>query len=541
MARWDRNSETTGTSQTESESESELETYRRPSRARLALAGNNETDEESLQSGYESGYMEPRTQTRTRLSTIVSSCSPSLSSTPPPSDDVMTPPSSPERSRQEKGAATLKLTAVKLKSLQLSITPVCVFPRRESLSELLTCTSTNPPLPPSRTPLSEARAHVAELERGVQDKDVSKKVSTGVVQDCDEASVNPNPSKSSPAPTSDATTREDILRLKHSDTKAKDRETPQQCPTTTTSSAHLVPSTQPLPSNQSRNETSELETAQDNPSEIAGCTTYYQPWQSTKSVVCAHCPAPGCSLLCHSPPCSCMHTWTYDHHNMHSQQHPDPGPCHNCRQVMSQEGAQNSSDHTSAPPSGKNDSSTDVTCSTTGGTCTYGDSGHTLPTGSYNSLEGNPPSISLPSPSREPNHGGSHTHSASSCRTCTHGSNTNCCLLLPSPSRAPYVQPSSSSAQEESHTHPTSPCSSHHTLTTPHSYTDHSHPCPCCSTVQQSSPPCGLFSRLHAMPSPQLMPPLNSLKRSREGEFEELSSNSSENEISSPPTKRPCL
>ena len=545
VARWDGNSETTGTSQTESESESELEIYRRQSRARLALARDNEADEESLLSGYESGYMEPRTRTSTRLSTIVSSCSPSLSSTPPPSDDAMTPPSSPERSRQEKGAATSKLTAVKLKSLQLSITPVCIIPRRESLSELLTCTSANPPLPPSRTPLSEARAHVAELEGGVADKDISKKVSAGVAQDCDGASLNPNPSTSAPAPTSDATTREeDIPRLKRSDTTAKDRDTPQQSPTTT-SSAHLIPSTEPLPSNRCRNETSDLESAQDNPSEleredtIANCATCYSPWRSTKSVMCAHCPAPGCSLLCLSPPCSCLHTCTYDHHNiMHSQQHPDPGPCHNRLQVMSQEGAQNSSNHTLAPPNGKNNS-TDVTCSTTGGS--YGDSRHTLPTGSSNSSEANPPSVSLPSPSREPNHGGSHTQSASSCRTCTHGSNTNCCSLLPSPSHTPHVHvlPSSSSTQEESHICPTSPCSSHHTLTSPHSYTNHSNLCPCSSTVQQSSPPRGLFSRLYAMPSPQLMPPLNSLKRSREGE--ELSSNSSENEISSPPTKRPCL
>ena len=533
--RRDGNSEATGTSRSESESESELETYLRPSRARLG--GDNEMDEELLQSGYESGYVETGTRTSACLSTIALSRSPSLSSTPPPSDDVMspppggdivTPPSSPER--RENGAATSTVTTVKLKPLQLSLTPVCICPRRESLSELLTCTSANPPLPPSHTPLS--KIHMAE---GVQDKDVSKVVSTEVVQDYDRASLNPNPSMSSPAPTtSDATTREEnIPRLKPNDTTAKDRDTPQQCPTT--SSAHLVPSTEPLPSNHSRNETSELETAQDNPSKIeredamAGCTTCYPPWRLTESDVCAHCPATGCSLLCLSPPCSCLHTCTYNHHNMHSQR-------------MSQEGAQNSSDHTLSPPNGKNDS-IDVTCSTTGGS--YGDSGHTLPTGCSNSSEANPFSASPPSPSIEPDHSGNHTHSTSSCCTRTHvsKSNTNCCSLLTSPSHTPYVLPSSSSTQEESYAHPTSPCSSHHSLTTPHSCTNHSNPCPCCSTVQQSPPlHCnnGLSSRLFAMPTPQPMPPLNSLKRSRE-DNKELSSNSSENEISSPPTKRPCL
>jgi hypothetical protein len=537
-ARWDGNSEATCTSQ--SESESELETYPRPAWTRL-YGGDDETGEELLLSGYESGYVETRTQT----SIVVSSCSrsSSLSSTPPPSDDVMAPPPSgdimtpPSSPGKRESTATSTLTTVKLKSLQLSLTPVCISPRRESKSKLLT--SINPPLPPSRKPLREAQVE--------GEKEISKKVSTGVIQDGDEASLNPSPPVSSPTP-SDTTARDGAIpRWKPSNAAAKDGDISQHRPIATTS-AHLVPSTEPLPSNDSRNETSEM-MAQDNLSEredaIASCTTCY-PWQSTesRSAICAHCPT-GCSL-CLPSSCSCHHTTcTYDNH-MHSQQHTCS---HNCLQVMSPRGPQNSG-HTSPPSNGKNythsslccysHNSTDITPApcTAGNTCSYGDSGHALPTCSSNISEANP-STSPPSPTVELEHGGNHTHSASSRCTCTHISNSS----WTSPSYTPYMQPSSSSTQEESHTHPIISPRSSHTLTTPHSCTSHSNPCMCRSPLQ--SPPSshcnnGLSSRLFAMPTPQPMLPLNSLKRSRE-EDSELSSNSSENEISSPPTKRHCL
>ena len=487
-ARQDENAEATS----QSESESELETLPRPSRIRL---GDDETGEELLLSGYESGYVETRTQSNTRVRTIASPRS--SSSTPPPANDVMTPPSSPER----RESATSTLSAVKLKPLQLSLTPVCISPRRESVSEQLT-TGIDPPLPPACTPLTEALV----VEVGVPEKDVSKEVSSGVVQGSVDASLNPNPAVNSSTP---------------SDTMT--RHIPQQ-----QLSTHLVPSTEPSPSNDSSlTETSEM--AQNNLSRtedaITNCTCC--PWQSTGSVVCAHYP-PSCSL-CLS--CSC-HACTYDQH---------------CLQVMSLKRPQNSGN--TSPPPEENHTHSSFCCSshiqntnTTLTPCTtddsYGDSAPTLPTCSSNISEVKPCS---PPPAVELDYGRNHTHFASSC--CTHGSNANCCS---SPSHthscSPYTQPSTSSAQEESHTHPMSPCSgSSHTLTAPSSCTNHSNHtnhCTCCSTVR-SPPHCNnaLSSRLFAMPSPQLMLPLN-LKRSRDNE--ELSSNSSGGEISSPPAKRYC-
>ena len=478
------------------ESESELD------RASRIRPGDDETSEELLLSGYESGYVDTITQTSTHVSTLASPRSHLSSSTPPPNDDAMTPPPSPER----------QTSTPTLKPLQLSLTPVCTSPQRDGQ-----LTNINPPLPATCTPLTEAQvaevggpednatnasssvASIGETKMAANietireidqqhppstTNDVGKDVSTEFAQDCDETSLNPEPA------------------VNESDTTARDI---HQQPST-----QVVPSTEPSPSND--NLTGAVEIAQNVLSKskdgIDGCMCC--PWQSPGSV-CAH-----CSPI-FSPCLSCAcHMCTYDHH------------CHSCIQMMSPKIG-----HTS-PPHKENHMlycssyipSSNITLATI--TNTYGDSTHSLAPSDISNLCSPPPATE--------DHGENHTHFASSC--CSHISNVDVNGSSPTSHAyshnmcCPCACTQHSSTQEERHTHPMSPCSSL-ILTTPPSCT--------CSALQ-SSPYLnnGLSSQLFAIPSPQLMLPL-SLKRNRDGS-EDLSSDSNSNgsEISSPPAKRQC-
>ena len=472
--KWDGSTGTTSTSQSES-GESELDTLPRPSWIRQG--------EEELLSGYESGYVETTCKTR-NITRVASSRSRSrsLSSTPPPGDDVMTPPPGddvptpapppgndvvipPSSHESQESTATSVHTTIKLKPLQLSLTPVCTSPQKELL------TSINPPLPPIHTPLSEAQvAEVGDPEKKGAAKEAS---SSGVVQESNEAGSNPNPAMNS--------------SLCGDSTTARDAGAPQQWPV----SMHPDPPSPSSP-NDSRNEMSEMHMAQNTLSETdngtASCTCCL--WQSTGSVACAHCPSS--YPLCLSSCSSTCHAYTY---NPHCQQ------CRDCIQAtMSLKGPTNSCHTSRSLPQGENENGSPCSlCSSSHNIiqstdhdvapapCTSGSGcdnlGHTSPS---NVSDANSFSLPPPPPGVEVDHSGNHTHFASSC--CAH----------------------------------------------------FTMPCMCCSAVQPPSH-CNsvLSSRSFIAPSRQLALPSNALKRSRDNE--ELSSNSSANKISLPLTKRPCL